>query len=171
MLSASSRALQYAEGFQWVKKHLLRAWQWKCPACSQLTVTRTPSYAALASSPLRDWSAAGCHCAWCQTWSRWCSLLQFPHPLAACGVLGALHPSPWNTCRGNITQGEHYYTGEHYSIGGTLLHRGTLLNRGNIITQGGGGIIIQGNHHYTGTILNWGNIITQKEHYYTGELY
>ena len=135
MLSASSRALQYVEGFQWVKKHLLH---------SQLTVTRTPSYAALALSPLRDWSAAGCHCAWCQTWSRWCSSLQCPHPLAACGVLGALHPSPWNTCRGNITQGEHYYTGEHYSTERTLSHRGTLLNRGEggllyreiIITQG-----------------------------------
>ena len=64
-----------------------------------------------------------------------------------------------------------YYTRGTLLYRGTLLHRGTLLNRGNIITQGGGGIIIQGNHHYTGTILNWGNIIMQKEHYYTGELY
>ena len=68
------------------------------------------------------------------------------------------------------TQREHYTRGTLFNRGNVITW-GTLLNRGNIITQWGGGIIIQGNHHYTGTILNCGNIIMQKEHYYTRVLY
>ena len=130
MLSASSRALQYVESFQWVKKHLLHAWQWKCPACRVNLRWQGLHH-------MRLWP--------CLPYGTGLRRVVTAHDVKH-GVAGVLHCNALTLWPHAVCWGHFIPAPETHAEG--ILHKGNIIIQGNIITQGN--IIKQGEHYYTG---------------------